>query len=152
MTPPKIVVGVDGSEHATAALRWALKHAEMLHASVEAIYAWQFPLLSLPGAFTRDDMETAAKQFLLDAVSEVEPPPTVELQFTVAEGDPRSTLIAMADDAILLVLGTRGRSPFTGLLLGSVSQACAATARCPVVIVKVPHPTPAHEASPASAT
>lgn len=152
MTPPKIIVGVDGSEHATAALRWALEHAEMLHASVEAIYAWQFPLLSLPGAFTRDEMETAAKQFLLDAVSAVEPPPSVPLQLTVAEGDPRSTLIAAAHDAILLVLGTRGHAPFTGLLLGSVSQACAAAARCPVVIVKIPHPTPAHEVSPVSAT
>jgi nucleotide-binding universal stress UspA family protein len=139
MTPPKIVVGVDGSEHATAALRWALGHAEMLYASVEVIYAWQFPLLSIPGAFTRDELETAAKQLLLDAVSAVEPPPEVPLYITVAEGDPRSILIAAAHDATLLVLGTRGRAPFTGLLLGSVSQACAATARCPVVIVKVPH-------------
>jgi nucleotide-binding universal stress UspA family protein len=135
MTPPKIVVGVDGSEHATAALRWALKHAEILHASVEAIYAWQFPLLSIPGAFTRDEMETVAKQFLLDAVSAAQPPPTVPLQTIVAEGDPRSALIEAARDATLLVLGTRGRSPFVGLLLGSVSQACAATAPCPVVIV-----------------
>jgi nucleotide-binding universal stress UspA family protein len=137
MTPPKIVVGVDGSEHATAALRWALGHAEMLHASVEAIYAWQFPLLSIPGAFTRDELETAAKQFLLDAVSAAQPPPTVPLQTIVAEGDPRSALIEAARDATLLVLGTRGRSPFVGLLLGSVSQACAATAPCPVVIVNV---------------
>jgi nucleotide-binding universal stress UspA family protein len=152
MTSPKIVVGVDGSEHATAALRWALEHAKMLHGSVEAIYAWQFPLLSLPGAFTRDEMETAAKQFLLEAVSGVESPPAVSLQLTIAEGDPRSTLIAAAHDAALLVLGTRGRAPFTGLLLGAVSQACAATAPCPVVIVKVPHPTAAHELSPATVT
>jgi nucleotide-binding universal stress UspA family protein len=134
---------MDGSEHATAALRWALGHAEILHGSVEVIYAWQFPLLSIPGAFTRDELETAAKQFLLDAVAAIEPVPAVPLQTIVAEGDPRSALIEAARDAALLVLGTRGRSPFTGLLLGSVSQACAATALCPVVIVNVralPHP------------
>jgi nucleotide-binding universal stress UspA family protein len=36
----------------------------------------------------------------------------------------------------MLVLGIRGRSPFAGLMLGSVSQQCAASAQCPVVLVK----------------
>jgi nucleotide-binding universal stress UspA family protein len=54
----------------------------------------------------------------------------------VAEGDPIEALVAAAEDADLLVLGTRGRSQFAGLLLGSVSQACAAHASCPVVLVK----------------
>ncbi|MGH3852553.1 MAG: universal stress protein [Pseudonocardiaceae bacterium] len=141
MTALKIVVGIDGSEHATAALRWALGHAEMLHASVEAIYAWQFPVLSLPGAFTRDELATAAKHVILDAVNAINPPPAVPLHTLVAEGDPRSALIAAAHDATLLVLGNRGRTTFTGLLLGSVSHACAAGAPCPVVIVKIPRGT-----------
>ena len=51
-------------------------------------------------------------------------------------GDPAESLLAAAQDADLLVLGTRGRSPLAGLLLGSVSQICAAAARCPVVLVK----------------
>jgi nucleotide-binding universal stress UspA family protein len=141
MTPPKIVVGVDGSAHSTAALRWALEYAQMLHACVTAIYAWQFPLLSIPGAFTRDELETVAKQLLLGVISAVDPPPAVPLHTIVAEGDPRSALIAAARDATLLVLGARGRTPLIGLLLGSVSQTCAAAAPCPVVIVKIPHDT-----------
>jgi nucleotide-binding universal stress UspA family protein len=54
----------------------------------------------------------------------------------VAEGDPAEALITASKDADLLVLGTRGRSPLAGLLLGSVSQLCAAAASCPVVLIK----------------
>ena len=54
----------------------------------------------------------------------------------VAEGDAAESLIAASKDADLLVLGTRGRSPLAGLLLGSVSQLCAAAAECPVVLIK----------------
>ena len=54
----------------------------------------------------------------------------------VAEGDPAESLITAARNADLLVLGTRGQSPFAGLVLGSVSQRCAAAAVCPVVLVK----------------
>jgi nucleotide-binding universal stress UspA family protein len=51
-------------------------------------------------------------------------------------GDTVETLVEAAKGAQLLVLGGRGRSSFAGLMLGSVSQACAARAECPVVVVK----------------
>ena len=54
-----------------------------------------------------------------------------------AEGDPSESLIEASKGASLLVVGTKGRSPWTGLLLGSVSQRCAAAASCPVVLVKL---------------
>ena len=54
----------------------------------------------------------------------------------VAEGDPTVSLVAASKGANLLVLGIRGRSAFAGLLLGSVSQGAAASAHCPVVLVK----------------
>ena len=49
-------------------------------------------------------------------------------------------LVEASKEAELLVLGIRGRSPFAGLLLGSVSQSAAATAACPVVLVKLTDP------------
>jgi nucleotide-binding universal stress UspA family protein len=66
----------------------------------------------------------------------------VPLATLVAEGDPAESLIVAARDAELLVVGTRGRSPFAGLALGSVSQRCAAAAPCPVVLVKQDGDTP----------
>jgi nucleotide-binding universal stress UspA family protein len=132
----RIVVGVDGSEHSSAALRWALSEAECHAGTVTAVLAWQVPFLSFPGAFDRDELEKAYKEFLIETVSGIAPKPAVPLETFVVEGDATESMVEASKDANLLVLGIRGRSPFAGLLLGSVSQGAAATAHCPVVLVK----------------
>lgn len=139
----RIVVGLDGSAHADAALRWALDEAGAHEGSeVRAVYAWQFPLMAFPGGFDPGfdpgDLEKRAKDMVVSQVSAVEPSPRVPLESLVAEGDPTEALVTAARDAHLLVVGARGRSPLAGLMLGSVSQRCAARAGCPVVIVKLP--------------
>ena len=96
------------------------------------------PLLSFPGAFDRRALADAGKDFISKTVRAVAPTPPVPLVTMVAEGDPAECLITASQDADLLVLGTRGRSPFMGMVLGSVSQRCAAAAQCPVVFVKLP--------------
>jgi nucleotide-binding universal stress UspA family protein len=133
----RIVVGVDGSVHSKAALRWALSEAEAHSGEVTALFAWQVPFLSFPGAFGKEGLEKRSKEFLIETVSGIAPTPAVPLLTIVAEGDPTESLVKASQDADLLVLGIRGRSPFAGLLLGSVSQGAAATAACPVVLVKV---------------
>lgn len=135
----RIVVGLDGSPHGDAALRWALGEAGAHEgAEIRAVLAWQLPFMSFPGGFDRDELEQQAKELLVARVSAVEPSPRVPLEPLVAEGDPTEALVTAARDAHLLVVGARGRSPFAGLMLGSVSQRCAAKAGCPVVIVKLP--------------
>jgi nucleotide-binding universal stress UspA family protein len=52
-----IVVGVDGSPHSGAALRWALAEAETRGGELTAVFAWRVPFLSFPGAFDRDKLE-----------------------------------------------------------------------------------------------
>jgi nucleotide-binding universal stress UspA family protein len=133
----RIVVGVDGSPHGEAALRWALAEAEARDAELTAVFAWQIPFISFPGAFDRDQLEQAGKEFIVETVSRVVPTPPIPLLTVVAEGDPAASLIEASRGADMLVVGTRGRSPWSGLLLGSVSQRCAAAATCPVVLVKV---------------
>jgi nucleotide-binding universal stress UspA family protein len=132
----RIVVGVDGSEHSNAALRWALAEAEVHSGMVTVVLAWQLPFLSFPGAFDREELEQAYKKYLIETVSAVVPKPAVPLETLVAEGDPTASVVEASKGADLLVLGIRGRSPFAGLLLGSVSQGAAANAHCPVVLVK----------------
>jgi nucleotide-binding universal stress UspA family protein len=97
---------------------------------------WQVPFLSNPAAYDRAELERTYQEFLIKTVSEIAPSPAVPVETLVAEGDPTESLIEASKHAQLLVLGSRGRSPFAGLMLGSVSQACAAHAACPVVVVK----------------
>jgi nucleotide-binding universal stress UspA family protein len=132
----RIVVGVDGSEHSNAALRWALAEAQTHSGMVTAVLAWQMPFLSIPGGFDRDELDKAYKNFLNETVSAIAPKPAVPLETLIAEGDPTESIVEASKGANLLVLGIRGRSPFAALLLGSVSQAAAANAHCPVVLVK----------------
>ena len=134
----RIVVGVDGSRHGNAALRWALDEADARRGEVTAMFSWQVPFLSVPGVFDREELEKAGKDFIIEIVSAVAPTPKVPVRTLVAEGDPAESLITASAGADLLVVGIRGRSPFAGLLLGSVSQRCAAGASCPVVLVKQP--------------
>jgi nucleotide-binding universal stress UspA family protein len=133
----RLVVGIDGSPHAAAALRWATSEAAKHHdGEVTAVLAWQVPFVSIPGAFDRDELEQGYKAFLVNAINETLPSPPVPLTRLVAEGDAVESLIRAAKGADLLVLGVKGRSAFRGLMLGSVASACAANGPCPVVLVR----------------
>lgn len=61
--------------------------------------------------------------------------PGIEVVATALEGSPAAVLVELSKDAGLLVVGSRGRGGFKGLLMGSVSQECTAHAHCPIVIV-----------------
>lgn len=137
-----IVVGVDGSDESKLALRWALDEARLRGAKLRCIHVWHYPAMvgteGLPlvaGEFfdaVRDD----ARALLAGAVSEVAGEAGgVEIETSIEQGPAASALVVAAEGADLLVLGSRGRGGFSGLLLGSVSQQCAHHALCPVVIV-----------------
>lgn len=144
----RIVVGVDGSENSEHALRWAVEEARLRGAELALVLAWQLPLIGIPGAFDRDELEQQAKEVLGQELAEIGSSDGARVGQFVVEGDPSACLISACErtDANLLVLGSRGREGFAGLRLGSVSQECALHAPCPVVIVKPPRP--AAEGSP----
>jgi nucleotide-binding universal stress UspA family protein len=132
----RIVVGVDGSQHGNAALRWAVREAKIHQGEIVAVFAWQMPFIGMPGAFDRGEVERLCKIFLEEAVAAVLPEAHVPITKLVAEGDVSASLIEASKDADMLVLGSRGRGGFAGLKLGSVSQECVQHAACPVVIIK----------------
>jgi nucleotide-binding universal stress UspA family protein len=138
----RIVVGVDGSENGLAALRWAIEEGRLRNASVEAVLAWHYPNTGVEFMPYTDAsrFEDAARQTLDAALRTVCPDdatqPRVE-QFVVQDS-PASALVGAAKDADLLVVGSRGRGGFAGLLLGSVSAQCVHHAPCPVVVVPQP--------------
>jgi nucleotide-binding universal stress UspA family protein len=144
-----IVVGVDGSEESKAALRWAIEEARLRQTDVRAVHAWEFPVsLVAPQPFLGEpvvteplvdanEFRTRAEQLLDRVVSDVAGEiKDVRVEQDVREGHPSDVLIKAAEEAELLVVGSRGRGGFAGLLLGSVSQACAHHATCPVVIIR----------------
>jgi nucleotide-binding universal stress UspA family protein len=138
-----IVVGVDGSEHSIAALRWAVEEARLRQARVLAVYAWRPPHVStaheaLHVLEVELDLGQEARELLKTIVAEAVPGTDVEIEQVVSEGSAASALLDAAEGADLLVVGSRGRGGFTGLLLGSVSQQVAQHARCPVVVVRPP--------------
>jgi nucleotide-binding universal stress UspA family protein len=136
----QIVVGVDGSRGARAALRFAVAEAELRQACVRAVMAWHLPyyggMAGMPLPIEPTGIEEAYRADLDSLVEEVDAsslPTPVER--VLVQGTPAAVLLDHTSDAALLVVGSRGRGGFVGLLLGSVSQQVAAHAPCPVVIV-----------------
>ena len=134
----QIVVGVDGSEHGNAALRWAVEEAEVHNGEIVAVFAWQMPFIGIPGAFDRDEMERVCKTFIEETVASVVPKSRVPITRLVGQGDVSAVLIEASKGADMLVLGSRGRGGFAGLKLGAVSNECVQHASCPVTIIKEP--------------
>ncbi len=132
----QIVVGVDGSEHGNAALRWAVEEAEVHKGEIVAVFAWQMPFIGIPGAFDRDEMERVCKTFIEETVASVVPTSRVPITRLVGQGDVSAVLIEASKGADMLVLGSRGRGGFAGLKLGAVSNECVQHAACPVTIIK----------------
>lgn len=137
----KIVVGVDGSEGSLRALRWAADEARLREAVLEVVTTWHFPVLATIPTFgvlpPSEDMTEEARAGLIELLETegITSRAGLTVLETVAEGSPAGVLVDAAADADLVVLGSRGRGGFAGLLLGSVSQAVVSHARCPVVVV-----------------
>ena len=137
-----LVVGVDGSDGARAALRFAVDEARLRDARLRVVTAWHVPVLAYGGGIAPpplpdmgDDLESAARASVENALAGVASD-GVEIETVVREGRPVEVLLEEAEGADLLIVGSRGLGGFGGLLLGSVSAQCAQHAHCPVVIVR----------------
>ena len=144
MTERRIVVGVEGSGYARAALIWAIEEAAYRDAVVEVVTAYSptyVPAAPDLGYVPLDsfDLLTEVERMQGDAIDsavEAADHPDVEVRRTLVKGRAADTLMRIADGADMLVVGNRGRGGFAGLRLGSVSQAIAHHSPCPLVIVR----------------
>ncbi|MCC9307389.1 universal stress protein [Kitasatospora sp. RB6PN24] len=138
-TAPRVVVGIDGSLSSRAALRWAVRYAERVGGTVDAVGAIEVPMdygWGAPAVDTRLDEELARRNFDAELAETVGGQPPVPVQRVLVRGNPADVLISAAEGADVLVVGNRGRGAFARAVLGSVSQRCASHAACPVVIVR----------------
>jgi nucleotide-binding universal stress UspA family protein len=140
-TPPRVVVGVDGSESAQRALEWALDEARARGAGLDVVHAWDLPLIGNIGALAFDPtlLQDLGHEVLDEAISASEARATgVDVDRILARGSAARVLIERGRHADLVVVGARGRGGFVGLLLGSVSHRVAHDAPCPVVVLREP--------------
>jgi nucleotide-binding universal stress UspA family protein len=140
-----IVVGVDHSAGAKAALRFALEEARLRQATLRVVHAWQFGYIGatgLEGALPagggkledfRRGAEAALEETLRDVGADTD---GAAIERRVDQGTAAPVLVEESRGADLLVVGSRGHGGFAQLLLGSVSQQCAQHAFCPVVIIR----------------
>lgn len=131
-----IVVGVDGSPESVLALKWAKTLAAPLDATIVAVTAWHFETSLGPYVAADWDPEADAQKILQDALAGAfgdQLPAGLSGQ--VDRGRPAQVLIEAGKSAQMIIVGSRGHGGFAGMLLGSVSSACAEHANCPVLVV-----------------
>lgn len=132
----RIVVGVEGSAHAERALRWAVKEAQLIGATVEVVHG--YVVRPRAGALVYDERESA--EAVLDAVVErnraVLDRTTWTSTVVPTLWSPAGALMDLAEGADLVVVGSRGLGGFKELLLGSTSYRTASHASAPVAVIR----------------
>jgi nucleotide-binding universal stress UspA family protein len=138
----RIVVGVDGSDASDRALWWAAQESRLRGLPLLLVTCWTFPALVSPVPFqppiSAEVLAGEAQAVLKDAVERVlgREADTLDWEGEVVEGAPSLRLLELSKDAAMVVVGSRGRGGFTGLLLGSVSQHLTEHASCPVMVLR----------------
>lgn len=136
-----VVVGVDGSPASEQAVDFAFEAASARNAPLKAVHVWSD--FSIDGLYDSlltvdwDQVEAAEHRVLAERLAgHAEKYPEVAVERVVVRDRPVRALLAEAEGARLLVVGSRGRGGFTGMLLGSTSQALVHHATCPLAVVR----------------
>lgn len=136
----RIVVGVDGSPTSEAALEFACARAARTHEAVVAVHGWRVPAPSTDvwSSDPRVVPDMADRERLLqESVAGVRAAhPDVDLLPEAIPVAPGQVLVDASAGASLVVVGSRGRGFFSGLLLGSVSQEVVQRAHCSVAVIR----------------
>ncbi len=137
-----VVVGVDGSPTDEVAVGEAFREADARGLPVTVVHTWVFELADtglsvLDSADARrqiaEEQQALARRSL---VGWTEKYPDVPVRLHVLSSHPVASIVEHSRDAELVVVGSRGRGGFAGLLLGSVSQGVLHYAHCPVMVVR----------------
>lgn len=139
-----VLVAHDGSRHAEGALRTAVRFAAALKAHVTVTRVWSLSTAPRPASWAPGfmpplaDFETETLAALDRDIAPVRAEnPDIMIISRVAQGSPAEKLIEASSRADLIVVGSRGRGGFAGLLLGSVSEQVVRHSRCPVLVDKL---------------
>jgi nucleotide-binding universal stress UspA family protein len=136
----RVVVGFDGSESSTRAAQWGAREARLRGRGLTLTHAILPPVttgglgVGLPPSLELiDELERQAEERLRSVAVDFG---EIDIATRVSIGAPSGVLLEASETAELVVVGSRGRGGFTGLLLGSVSAQVAAHAECPIAVVR----------------
>jgi nucleotide-binding universal stress UspA family protein len=146
VVPRPVLVGVDGSPSSETAIEFAFQEASLRHVPLIAVHVWwesstHIGRPDLPGAPNLDAAREESKRLLTELTAETAkkyPDVPVELR-AVESMNPSHALIEASDEAGLVVVGSRGRGGFAGLLLGSTGRDLVGHANSPVAVVRPRH-------------
>jgi nucleotide-binding universal stress UspA family protein len=118
-------------------LRWAIAHAQLTAATVQAVAARQDPVMSgysfgwAPMPFEGDSFQATAEKTLTETIAEIAGPQgqTAQVGTHVVQGHPAQVLMEAAAGVQMLVVGSGGHDTFAGILLVSVSSTACSTRR-----------------------
>lgn len=136
-----VVVGYDGSEAALGAVRWAIDDARRRGATLHVVRAWTLPQAiaqvehpygSVPSL---GEIEQALRESTSREIGEL-PATGVDVDVHICHGHTTRVLMQAASGADLLVVASRGRGGFTGLLLGSTAEQLVRHSPCTVAVVR----------------
>jgi nucleotide-binding universal stress UspA family protein len=135
----RIVVGIDGSRNADAALRWAIDEGRRRGSSVEVVHAWHMPFVApypyVSAEFDGTPFEKDARDIVDRAIHRAKPTTDDRISQVTSVSGPASLLLVTAKGADLIVVGSRGLSAARAAVLGSVSHQVTLHATCPVVVI-----------------
>jgi nucleotide-binding universal stress UspA family protein len=146
MTQPPVIVGYDGSDGAKVALRVAAGEAQAHGVGLTILAAWHpasvnaaaVAFTTVPDSDFSTELADATRTVLEEAKALVHDyAPELEPETLLVEGNAALELIRAGRDAMMLVVGRRGRGAVAELILGSVSHQCVLHSHCPVLVV--PH-------------
>ena len=135
-----LVVGTDGSREANGAVVWAAREAEVRGAVLSVVHVTPTQSMRPTGQMSEDRRTAEAE--LSESVRRARVVWRGDVRRLLAIGDPVDTLLGLALDADLLVVGARGLSAAASKIVGSTSLALATSAPCPVIVVRPAHANP----------
>ncbi|MEV7320849.1 universal stress protein [Streptomyces sp. NPDC093970] len=138
MSTAPVIAAVDGSDGSLRALDWALDAARRRDAALRVLHVRQYAAWGQPDVLVAGEPGEAGDPVLDEVRDRLAGGGGPAVEYVAMEGAPSALLPELGTDAQLLVLGSRGRGGFAGLILGSNGMAAARDARCPVVVVPAP--------------
>ncbi|MBY8857226.1 universal stress protein [Nocardia sp. CA2R105] len=134
-----VLVGVDGSVNNVPAVALAFREAALRGVGLTALRCWSDSTdIEPPLAAWEPVREKEFALLLEDLAVHRERHPEVPVHGVVVRDQPARALLAESDSAQLVVVGSRGRGGFAGMLLGSTSRALVQSVECPIVVVREP--------------